>query len=51
MTPTQRENKIEELKGWLEHNHSHPDRATVSEDLRKLIEQQKTDDANAPGRN
>lgn len=39
--------KIKELETWLEDNHAHPDRATVSEDLRKLKENQKQTEANA----
>lgn len=38
MTPLQIENKIEELKYWLEHNHNHPNRTTIESDLRKLLE-------------
>lgn len=49
MTPTQIENKIRELEYWLEHNHAHPDRSTVSEDLRKLKEQLINMEADAPG--
>lgn len=49
MTPEQKETKIRELELWLGSNPSHPDRATVSEDLRKLKEQPIKSDAHAPG--
>lgn len=43
--------KIRELEGWLEHNHDHPNRVTVTEDLRKLKDELLKTTADAPGAN
>lgn len=41
-TETQLQNKISELKGWLEHNvKDHPNRPVVEADLRDAIEELK----------